>query len=176
MYYTKTPVWKESSGIITYELDLQDAQITGLKWISRVEAQDFVLKEGAKDVLRAPLFQSLTEKLPKSVEVVVYRATFFKKDVLTSHAMRSVAKADGLSRPLPVVACASREQLMNRDLKHMGLTRIIFMHKPIKDLRGIPYLLTIRHREAECLLTTYNGDRSSSWRYRDDYGFAWIKK
>jgi len=157
--------YREENGVIYFKV-ISDGT-TGQQWIERLENKVFKLSKWAKELLLSKDFKPTTG--------IVYTIAVLKGDLFTdsnriTKKIRSEAVKRKLVAPNPEVACLIREMFSDAEIKAMGLTWIVTMHKPIKDSAGDLRLLNTPRNDDGSWLSTDCGTSDHSW--SSDSGFA----
>jgi hypothetical protein len=154
--------WTDNGdGTISFVLPPTDGT-TGPQWIKRLEGKGYTLSRWAKDVLNS-------EDFTPTEEGVTYQVTVLRGELWSSNSNRTSKNvcAEAKRRNIPDLpaeaACLTREIFSNEDLREMGLSWLVVMHKPIKDSDGDPSVLSVGSYDSEPWLDADSGHPSVRW-------------
>lgn len=155
--------WQEQNGVIYFSV-MSDGT-TGSEWITRLKKMD----DYTESVLLSSDFKPTTDITYK---IAVLRGMLFADGNRTTNEIRAEAARRNLPTPPAEVACLIRETFSDKEIKAMGLWRIITMHEPIKDSVGRLGLLSADRDGSGCWLRTYYGP---GYGWLHEYGFAFCR-
>lgn len=136
------PKWTERDGVIYFSV-ISDGT-TGKQWIPRLESKGFGVNDCASSGLCSKSFKP-TNGI--NYEVAVLKAELFSDNKRNTKNIRKDAKNRKLTTPSAEIACLIREKFSDKELEVMGLSWIVAMHEPIKDLNVVPMLLHVARCE-----------------------------
>lgn len=173
--------WREKDGLIYFNITSDGT--TSRQW----EEDSFISQNYSGDYVRS-VIRSNDFKTTSGVmtEIVVIKEELFEeflKDKSINIENIRVAAYGGVftqDRRLfdldAEVAFLIPKNLSDHEIEMMSLSRIIAMHKPIKNLAGKPCLLIAdrSHRKKNFNVCTFEANFYSEWNYKqkDKYGFA----
>jgi len=137
-YISPAPKWRRKDGIIY--LSLESDGTTGSQWIPRLESMGFGISSYAKEVLSSADFKPTRGR---KFEVAILPGELFGTFDRLTNNIRSKAKGLRFVAQNAETACLLREKFSNEEIAKMGISRIVSMHKPIKDLSGVENLLVV---------------------------------
>lgn len=120
--------WHEKDDVIYFSVTSDGT--TGEQWITRLEVKGFHVSEDVKNVLRRPDFVP-TDGV--TYDIASLKGLLFIDTTAISEQIQKEAERRGFAEPHPETACLIREKFSDADLKAMGLTRLIVMHRINKD-------------------------------------------
>lgn len=143
---------------------------TGLQWIDRLTHKGVHVSESARSVLRSPKFRPSTPG--RVINLALLPGSMFADAVRTTAIVHHRASTLGLSRPDAEVACLFREICLPSEVRKMGLTWVMTMHRPIEDADESPAILHAAHHDTECWLDTFS--ITSTTRFGRANGFLFV--
>lgn len=159
--------WREENNVVYFSVTSRGT--TGEGWIERFERKFYRYGECAEHVLRSPHFKStngVTTRVAILKNMHVRVGNPNTKEICTEAGMRK------LSTPAPELACLIREKFTDREIKVMGLTRIVVMHEPINDRYGDPRLLYANRHDGGRRLDAYRSMPAEGWPQGVGFAFA----
>ncbi len=155
--------WREENGVVYFSVTSDGTD--GRGWVERLQKKGF--RVGGDNVFFNPSF-----KPTKGVvyNIAVIKGNTFEEDSRTTRNIREDATERRFLDLHPEAAGLIREKFSDEDLEAMGLSGIIVMHEPVRDLSGIPIILAVIREAGGRLLDTCLG--GSDIRWRKGYGFA----
>ncbi len=122
---------------------------TRKQWREHLERRGFVLERWTMN----PLFCSAKDvpvetQAGTTHEVLLRPGSRMGEGNCTREKISSQANENGWITPHWEIACLIRDTFTDKQLKQMGLRRIVTMHEPFKDYRGNPHML-ITSRDAK---------------------------
>jgi len=162
-----TRSWREEDGVIYFSVTSDGT--TGEEWIKRLESNGFRIGNHARQILRSLDFKPTNGV---TTEVAVLRGMLFKCNNRTTKKIRVEADKRKLEKPNAEVACLICEAFTDKEIKAMGLTLIVAMHKPINDSSDDPSLLGADRDSDGRWLNAYNGRPDFGWNSDDGFAFA----
>ena len=129
--------WREEDGVIYFSVT--SGGMTGEGWIKLFESKDVCVGRYARQALCSPDFKPTSGV---TTEIAVLRGVLFEDGNRVAKKIYAAGNKRKFSKPNAELACLIREKFMDKDIKAMGLWRIVAMHEPINDFDGDPSLLS----------------------------------
>lgn len=169
--------WFEENGIIYFNVTSDGT--SGEEWINCLERQGCNLDDGAKDILRSKDFHPTSGV---TYEVAILKSKFHKNGWIEytswgqdgerrTNKIRKEAEGRQLITPNSEIACLIRKNFSDEEIKTMGISHIMTMHKPIKYGNN-PSFLGVSLNHGGCRLYSLEHDPEYPW--SDEVGFAFI--
>lgn len=158
--------WHEENGVIYFTVTSGGAD--GKGWVESLRKKGFRI--GGENVFLGSDFKPTNGVV---YHVAVFKGDLFDEDTRITKNIREEAEGRRFSDLHSEAAGLIREKFSDEDLEAMGLSGIIVMHKPVKDLSGIPIILAVIREAGGRLLDACLGGPDVRW--RKAYGFAFQK-
>lgn len=147
------------------KITLQSPNISGTKWIKRLEKAGYQVESYAKEILESKEFTPTSN----SYDIVILK---MDKDYVTTEEVRNEAKKRGYRTPPVELAPLLRESISDKEMEEIGLWWFIVMHESITASGGDPGLLGLRRNDAGQWFDSYWDDPGSEWGRL--YGFVFL--
>lgn len=153
-----------------FQLSVTSDGTTEKQWGKRLERKGFSIGSNAMNILN----EGFAPTRGITSMVIILKSTLFTEKERTERNIRAEAERRGLLSPHPEIACLIREKLENKDMKQMGMRRVLVMHTPIRKYPGgALYLLGIDRRGGTSNLMTYCSSPPGGW--SGERGFAFVQ-
>lgn len=140
--------WSEKHRVISLPTLASPGIASGEKWLHRFEVTGLSLSPRVRSILTSPHFHPAPSGTLHSVKIV--RGKVFGNEQRTTEAMRryvsEVVYGEKPKASHLELACLIRDAFTDDELRRMGLSWIVVMHKPLENENGEPHQLTVCRR------------------------------
>lgn len=156
--------WRKGDDGVIY-FSVPSYSMSGSKWLRRFQGLGFIINIITQGILRSRSFQSSSAG---TYEIAVFSGSLFEDGDRSISKIRLRAAHRHFLIPNADLACLIRDNFSNKEIRAMGLKRIIVMHQPIDG-----YMLMFGCDGAGLWLDKCDDRLGDDWG-REEEGFAFV--